>query len=143
MELSPAIVTALLADGSSPTDANVAELLKKLKHYNTLDYLYTKTKKNPRKPTEYDYLLQSYPYHHKELHEDHFDSGDHHDIDPPHLDPILLTDETTENVFRKNKDASEIAVERCVSDAFFAGNIQGLILNIYIYVCHIYLSYIC
>lgn len=108
------------------------------------EYLHLR-KKLPRKGTQYDNELYSYPYQYKQLHADHADAGygNHYDIEMPELDEVLLTDETTENVFRKNRHASDAAVKKCISDAFFAGEVKGWTLcfiNLMIICCNDFIS---
>ena len=128
MEADPLLAKRVAEYNIKPeTDVNIQAALNRLKQFKTKDYLKLKNDKAPRKTTDYDHHLLLYPYKDKQLHEDHMrdPAGGHYDREAPYLDDILLTQETTENVFRKNHDAAAVTVEKCITEAFFAREIEG------------------
>lgn len=139
---NPHLVKQLNEAGITVPDRNILSQLtdkSKLRDNGCIEYLRSKQQRQ-RKLTEYDHELYTYPYNYKQLHDDHVDNrvGTHYDREAPALDEVLLTAETAENVFRKNKRAADTAVQKCIADTFFAGDITGIAVVCFsLYVCNI------
>jgi hypothetical protein len=130
MQADSRLANRLVEYGIVP-DVNITDVLAIQKKFKSMDYVNQKMKKNPRKPTEYDYLLHRYPYKGKELHEDRpgdAAAGGHFERAAPALDAELLSEATTENVFKQSRPAAAMANDKCISEAFFAGEIEGIVM---------------